>query len=264
MRKIYILAALLCCVFSACKPKPAKTAVIIVDGSNSIVRMNAATKQLQPKKGDTTQDAGNFLRLLQCIDEIPGKLTNEGNDAVDVYFLAVANSVNEAPLSRIPYQYAKVNEVEQERQNATNRAILKMVKTNLRTHATDTSQKTCLLTTIEHAATLLQYEAKRKATDTMHIIILSDMVDVCQESLIGKSNFALQDSASLDTTMKRIEAMQPGFSLSNPLFKITVVDVAPHTSAPRRKILTSVWSAIFRKLGYEKPVEMLTGIPASF
>lgn len=263
MRQFIASVGFMILMFSACNltpsSKPGKLAVVITDASHSIFLVDTSGKKPKP-----AQPQGNIEEVLGFMDDVAKKMNNDGRTPVDIHFLAVSRNISDATLSAEPYSYRPLNELALDEQEADNNAILTEAKLKLVERSKNTWEKTCLLTTIEHAADMLQHQMKRKSGDSLHIIILSDMVEVCDRSLMGATNFSPTDAAKISASMKQIATMKPTFKLDDPMLTITIIDVAPLSDPATKDALTRMWTAVFEKLGYAKPIVINTGVPDKF
>lgn len=254
-----------CCsalLLTGCVEKHHKTiAVVICDASYSIfLNGNAGNADGRLR----TSGTGNAAELLRYIDQLPGILAKGNRGITEIHWLAVSNNSSDSMLSRVPWRYEKVNVREQKLLDMRNRNIITEVKNNLVIRSANKQEKTCLLTTIEHAAAMLQEQLAVEDGDALHIIILSDMIEACDNSIVGPLFFEPETVSRTPATLKKLDGMQPNFSFTGSGIKITAIDVARKTDPAVKRELSLLWKAALSKLGYDGEFRFLPGLPSVF
>jgi hypothetical protein len=254
MRNYLPLIIFLLLIFTdACKPKT--VAVVILDASYSITsdgkRSEATTRSTKTPNDSIIAPRGGMQRMFNNMQEVTTNLSAP-NAYTSVYFLAISGSLNDSMLTSKPYHVEPVNINDLGFQKAYNDSLLKAVQTNVIERANRKGERTCILTTLQNAVNLVHAKGALEEGDSLRIVILSDMVEDCTNSLAGVIKFTgrLSDPKSIDSINKQIDSLKFDFSLTDPRLKVYAIDVAKSSAPLEHQQLEMFWKKIFNKLGY--------------
>ena len=111
----------------------------------------------------------------------------------------------------------------------------------------DTSPKSCIVRGLETAYNALKHYPQ--STHRWEVIVMSDMIEECDNSPIGKLYMTPED---YDTTQERIKSYKPSFDLSHADLSVLVVRKYqpgdPEYLHPDN--LRELWNTVFTKVGY--------------
>jgi hypothetical protein len=252
MRSLICYFSFLLLIFGAACKSHKTVAVVILDASNSITSNRKTgdtitkTKRSQP----ITSLQGGMIKMFNDLQEVTAKLCSPYKNT-SIYFLAISGILNDSLLSATPYHVEAVNINDKAYQKACNDSILAVVKKNLIVRSNYTWEKTCILTTLQHAMNLVHEKEIINEGDSLQIIILSDMVEECDNSIAGRIGFTrLADDKRIDSLNTQIDTMQVVFTLTDPQLKICAIDVARGANPVEHQRLETLWKKIFNKLGY--------------
>jgi hypothetical protein len=231
MRFMYFIILILLTGCSSPEPKkPRSIAVVLCDVSNSVTRRDSKT-------------TADLTRLKDYAKFIPSALSKP----FEIYYLMVSNNLNEPCITGTPLKRWSANQHSSGLQEADNREKLAVLEKALDDKA-KIVQNSCLLTSIYRGHNLLKEMAGGDTTVSLHLFILSDLIESCDESLNGRIIMLPEDEAVMRRLDSAIVQMKLPFSFENSGVTITVCNTSPDMKAREHERLQRIWSALFGKM----------------
>lgn len=231
MRFIYFIILILLTGCSSPEPKkPRSIAVVLCDVSNSVTRRDSKAP-------------ADLTRLKDYAKSIPSVLPKP----YEIYYLVVSNNLNEPCITGTPLKRWSANQHNSGVQEADNRKKLDILEKVLDDKA-KTAKNSCLLTSIYRAHNLLEEMAGGDTSVTLHLYILSDLIEACDESLNGRIIMLPEEEAVMSELYQAVQQMKLPFSFENSGVTITVYNTSPELTAREHERLKKVWGALFEKM----------------